>query len=100
MQKLATLVVQGGGTVVIECRASDVPVREEVFQDHSWHSILPHQGQIRGCQLAVPYRPQRCCGYLYMSNRKLPADRCRADCRSDPDDAQLMLDPQQIYCHW
>eukprot|EP00971_Amphidinium_carterae_P096853 1917235-Amphidinium_carterae.1 len=101
LQKLALSVVSRGGTTIVECRASDVPVREEVFQDAHWQTILPYQGQTRGCQLAAPQRAQRCCGYLYMSNREIPADRCRPDCRAPPSPAdQPLLDAQQIYCQW
>eukprot|EP00971_Amphidinium_carterae_P325243 6455421-Amphidinium_carterae.1 len=100
LQKLATLVVRHGGVTIVECRAADIPVREEVFQDTSWKQILPYQGQVRGCQLAAPDRAQRCCGYLYMSNYDIPSDRCRADCRSEPMATQSLLDAQQVYCLW
>ena len=90
------------GQCVLECRASDLPIREEVINSPEWQQLLPYKGIGRGCQLASPSRAERCCGYLALASYSLPQQRCLPDCRHslDAGSTRHLMDSQQLYAKW
>eukprot|EP00971_Amphidinium_carterae_P349761 6491208-Amphidinium_carterae.2 len=64
--------------LLIECRSSDLPVREEIMQSDAWNSLVQPVRVVRGCNL---HESAYCCGYMVRATFALPAaSTCSRTC--------------------
>eukprot|EP00971_Amphidinium_carterae_P071955 1422853-Amphidinium_carterae.1 len=85
-------------SVVLECRASDIPIREEIIQAEEWKALLPHQAHVRACSISAPATVPRCSGYMVLSSFPIASTRCLSTCRvPSVITTHTQLDNSQVY---
>eukprot|EP00971_Amphidinium_carterae_P349854 6491262-Amphidinium_carterae.1 len=90
--------------VLLSCRYSDIPVREEIVNaapSEAWQVVLPHYHSFRSCHALPPATsPERCFNVIFRSTYAFPThlNKCQPHCREHRH-RTLSASACTDYCH-
>eukprot|EP00971_Amphidinium_carterae_P294681 5851533-Amphidinium_carterae.1 len=96
--------LQAGRHMIVECRASDMPVREEVMNDPEWQQLLQCFCFTRSCALDAKYgggeNASSCHGYVALASFPIPCMKCVHTCSRTRSETFVKHVLPSSYAHW